>query len=123
MENLHKSKTTFVPQSNTGTAIRYDHQLNQDAICDLIIDTVYRYHRRDEDGNIIIPLSVQEDWAELCNSVDCYVAELAALDQDPEARQLVEAQIALKWRAIVTRRGWTIPCASYNANLSSGLDQ
>jgi len=122
MDTLYKPEATIIPRSNVGTAIRYEHQLIQDAICDLIADTVFRTHRGDEDGNII-PLRVQKDWAELCSSVDPCVAELAAFDQDPEARQLVKAQVGLKWQAILTRRGWTTPYASYNSNLSSGLDQ
>lgn len=122
MDTLYKPEATIIPRANDGTAIRYEHQLIQDAICDLIVDTVFRSHRGREDGNII-PLEVQEDWAELFSSVDPFVAELAAFDQDPEARQLVKAQVGLKWHAILTRRGFDISCASYNSNLSYGLDQ
>jgi hypothetical protein len=118
MHTPYKPTNTIAPQCN----IPLVNRMTQDAICDLIADIVFRYHRREEDGNIL-PLAVQNDWAELCNSVDPVVAELAAFDQDPEARQLVFAQVALRWQAMITHRGWNNSCASYNANLTSGLDQ
>lgn len=105
MSNLILPEPTTIPDSQLGSAMHNYDLLIQNAVCDLIVESVFQC----QNGNVSHTnraKSLYDDWTEISRGIDPEVVSIAAYYEDPEARRLVQAQVALKWVTLCRRRIW-----------------